>query len=29
MVIQVATGQLDVEDIVAWMKGRVLRIAWP
>jgi death-on-curing protein len=29
MVIKVATGQLDVEGIVAWMKGRVVRIAWP
>ncbi len=27
MVIQVATGQLEVEGIVAWMKGRVERIA--
>jgi len=26
MIIQIATGQLDVEGIVAWMKGRVVRI---
>jgi len=26
MVIQVATGQLDVEGIVEWMKERVVRI---
>lgn len=26
MVIQVATGQMDVEGIVAWMKGRVVAI---
>lgn len=27
MVIQVATGQLDVEGIVAWMKDRVVRLS--
>jgi len=26
MVIQIATGQLDVEGIVVWMKERVVRI---
>ncbi len=26
MVIQVATGQMDVEGIVAWMKGRVVAV---
>jgi len=26
MVIQVATGRLDVEGIVVWMKERVVRI---
>jgi death-on-curing protein len=27
MVIQVATGQLDVEGIVAWMKDRVVAVS--
>lgn len=26
MIIQVATGQLDLEGIVAWMKGRVVAV---